>query len=226
VDRHGCLRQSVTVLTAPAITTQPVGKTVTYGETVTLNVTATGSGPLAYQWQCNGVDVPGATGSTLTLAGIQTAQAGLYSVTVGNSVGSISSAVAPVNVMPVLATQFARTGMILTWPPPFVLQWATDAAGPYTDVPGATSPYFHSYASGPMRFFRLRPEVLKLNYNRHTDGKFEVSGNAVPGCSFVLQASTNFVNWVNLQTNATSFTIVDEQAPLFRYRFYRGILAQ
>ena len=52
---------------APEITTQPTGASYDAGETVTpLSVTATGSGTLSYQWQKNGVDIPGATSSSYT----------------------------------------------------------------------------------------------------------------------------------------------------------------
>ncbi len=44
---------------------------------------------------------------------------------------------------------------VLAWPPGFFLQSASEAAGPYADVPGATSPYTNS-PSAPRQFFRLR----------------------------------------------------------------------
>lgn len=51
----------------PEITTQPVGASYDAGETVTpLNVAATGSGTLSYQWQKDGVNIPGAIAETYT----------------------------------------------------------------------------------------------------------------------------------------------------------------
>jgi hypothetical protein len=52
---------------------------------------------------------------------------------------------------------FSRSGHTLTlqWPAGSVLQSASDVAGPYTDVTGATSPY-SVQTSEPHRFFRLR----------------------------------------------------------------------
>lgn len=51
---------------------------------------------------------------------------------------------------------FTRSGntLTLTWDPGFILQSSTNIAGPYSDVPGATSP--HIVSSPPNRFFRLR----------------------------------------------------------------------
>src|SRR5258708_5568712 len=49
------------VVVAPTITTQPVNQTVTAGQTASFSVTATGTAPLSYQWQKNGVNIAGAT---------------------------------------------------------------------------------------------------------------------------------------------------------------------
>jgi len=49
---------------APSITTQPTSQVVTAGQTASFNVAATGTAPLTYQWQKNGVAISGATSST------------------------------------------------------------------------------------------------------------------------------------------------------------------
>lgn len=53
---------------------------------------------------------------------------------------------------------FARqdNNLVLHWPPGWILQAATNLAGPYQDVPGATSPYTDDMATSAQRFFRLR----------------------------------------------------------------------
>src|SRR6185295_14603086 len=51
---------------APAITGQPANQTVTAGQTATFSVTASGSGPLTYQWTKNGTNIPGATNASYT----------------------------------------------------------------------------------------------------------------------------------------------------------------
>jgi hypothetical protein len=59
---------------------------------------------------------------------------------------------------PVLS--FARSGhaLVLTWGDSSVLQAATDAAGAYEDIPGATSPYTNNLSSSAKQFFRLRAQ--------------------------------------------------------------------
>ena len=79
---------------APVITAQPSSRIAAIGGSVTLSVSATGGG--TYQWQRNGRDIPGANGSTLAINNPTVESAGLYSVTVGNSLGSVTSASATV----------------------------------------------------------------------------------------------------------------------------------
>lgn len=47
------------------------------------------------------------------------------------------------------------TDIILTWPAPYTLQSSTNVAGPYTNVPSATSPYTNAFGSASQMFFRL-----------------------------------------------------------------------
>ncbi len=75
----------------PTITTQPLGQTVAAGGSVTFSVVAAGTPPLSYQWRKDGVDLPGATGPSLALASVTTADAGVYTVVVSNAAGSITS---------------------------------------------------------------------------------------------------------------------------------------
>jgi hypothetical protein len=94
----------------PSITTQPVAQTVGAGGSVTFTVAATGASPLTYQWRLNGVNIPGATATSLTLNGVQLPQAGEYSVLVVNSAGAAVSARANLVVQaPPVITQQPQT---------------------------------------------------------------------------------------------------------------------
>jgi polygalacturonase len=83
---------------APAITVPPADQTITAGSTANFQVLAGGSPPLTYQWQFKGATLNGATGSALTLASVQTNQAGGYDVIVSNFVGSVTSVMATLTV--------------------------------------------------------------------------------------------------------------------------------
>jgi alpha-tubulin suppressor-like RCC1 family protein len=101
----------LTVLTPPAISSQPQGATAGVGAQVTFNVTASGEG-LTYQWRKDGVKLAesgsasGTTTPTLSLASVTAGDAGNYDVVVratgdGFAIGdcvSVISASAPLTV--------------------------------------------------------------------------------------------------------------------------------
>jgi hypothetical protein len=153
------------------------------------------------------------------------ANAGLYSVVVGNAAGTVASRTAVLNVAPQLLTQTTSQGLTLTWPAPFILQAASDAAGPYADVAGATSPYFYNTVTNPMKFFQLRPPSFKLTLAPGSGGQVSITGPGVPGYNFTLQGSTDLKNWVDLQISASPCAFADPEAGQYPQRFYRTILA-
>ena len=103
----------LTVLTPPAITTQPQSLTNAAGTTASFSATATGGAPLSYQWRFNGVNlanggrISGATTTTLTISGVQPADAGSYTLVVSNGAGNVTSGVATLTVTgpPAITTQ-------------------------------------------------------------------------------------------------------------------------
>jgi pectate lyase len=86
----------LTVLSPPAILIQPSDQFIITGQVASFTVTATGTAPLLYQWFFNtNTLVPDATNSFLS-----TSNAGVYSVVVSNSVSSITSVFANLNIYP------------------------------------------------------------------------------------------------------------------------------
>ena len=94
----------------PVITNQPATQATAPGTTVTFQVGATGTAPLAYQWQKNPgngfSDLADHTNAALILANVQPWDAGGYRVVVTNLTGARTSAVARLYVM--------RTGLVTT----------------------------------------------------------------------------------------------------------------
>jgi len=83
-----------------AISTQPATKTVLDGIDTTLSVVADGTGTLLYQWKKDGVNITGATSATLSFSPAVLADAGVYTVSVADDFGSITSAAATLTVSP------------------------------------------------------------------------------------------------------------------------------
>lgn len=96
---------TLTVVTAPVITTQPASQSVDLNSPATFTVVASGSG-LSYQWYKNGLAVSGATGASYTVLST-IANEGEYRVKVTNSAGSVTSNIARLTVVgpPTITTQ-------------------------------------------------------------------------------------------------------------------------
>ncbi len=113
--------------TAPTFTIQPLATTNSVGESFTLTAAATGTGPLNYQWKCNGVNVvdgtstlPGDTSVTtgaqspiLKITSVSTNEAGVYTVEVTGGAGTATSSPAEVTIIPPRAVNIAYLRSLL-----------------------------------------------------------------------------------------------------------------
>src|SRR5262249_53804053 len=119
-------------------------------------VSATGyPPPLTYQWSFQGTNLPGATRSSYLVPNVQPLNAGIYSVHIANGSGASTNASATLIVLEGLNYEVVGNDLILTWAGPYLLQTATNSAGPYVDIPGSTSPTTNSLSADSELFFRL-----------------------------------------------------------------------
>ncbi len=100
----------LTVVTAPTITTQPLGASVAAGSAANFSVVATnGGGVLTYTWTRNGVAVPGGPNAASYLYTVQGTDSGTisFAVVVSNAAGSVTSTAAllTVLILPTISTQ-------------------------------------------------------------------------------------------------------------------------
>jgi hypothetical protein len=155
---------TLTVLTNPTILSlTPISISVRAGTNaatatnVTFIVNAAGAGPLSYQWRKDGVNIPGATGSSYTILDVQLIHAGTYTVAVTDSFGTTVSqeaylavAVLPVIIQPPLnqtVVQGQRVTLSAVYsatPPPFTNEWRIGSQVQAVYVTGQTS-VFHSF---------------------------------------------------------------------------------
>jgi hypothetical protein len=133
---------------APVITTQPQSQGIATGNGVTFSVIATGTSPLSYQWLFNGTNIYGATTNPFTIGSAQLTNAGIYSVTVTNIAGGVTSSNAvltvtnappSISIQPqnqnVLAGQTATFSVTAGGTMPLNYQWLLGG----TNISGATT---------------------------------------------------------------------------------------
>ncbi|MBG87392.1 MAG: hypothetical protein CMO80_10885 [Verrucomicrobiales bacterium] len=135
------------VNTGPRFITHPVGLTVNAGDAFSLNVQNFGLQPFFYQWQLNGVPIPGASDPTYRVDVSHFTNQGTYSVVVTNAIGtSVSSnALVSVNSAPVILRQplghqisaggSAALDVHVAGSAPVQVQWTRDG----TNLPGQTN---------------------------------------------------------------------------------------
>jgi hypothetical protein len=91
----------------PVIFEEPVDQYALAGATVMFSAYGEGVAGVSYQWQYNGVNISGATGSSLTLTNVQTTDEGGYRVLISNSTGFVTSDAANLYLVtqPVIVSQ-------------------------------------------------------------------------------------------------------------------------
>jgi Concanavalin A-like lectin/glucanases superfamily/Immunoglobulin domain/Immunoglobulin I-set domain/Cohesin domain len=196
VNTNGSATSSNAVLglkVPPGITSQPVSQAIVQGSSVTFTVTATGTQPLSYHWQKNGVNladnanVTGSLSNQLVLASVSTSDAGSYSVVVANVADSLGSSNAVLTVMV---------------PPSVVLQPAPQsvvAGNPASFTVAATG-------TGPLAYQWLK------NGAPLTDGG-NVSGSATTNLTLATTAAGDGGAYSVVVTNVAGST-VSSNAPL------------
>jgi photosystem II stability/assembly factor-like uncharacterized protein len=150
---------SVPAVQPPLITGQPAGASVLPGQTANFSVTATGTGPLTYQWRRAGTAIAGAAATIYTTPPTVLTDSGAsFDVVVSNAGGSVTSnaAVLMVTAAPsslAFSQQPANLSVVTGASAQFtvaatcdgtalaVFQWqrSNDAGASFADVGGATS---------------------------------------------------------------------------------------
>ncbi len=83
----------------PTITNHPADVSVAVGQPASFSVAALGTPPLAYQWQINETNIPGATHATYSISQTTADHTGNYRVVVSNTSGTITSNPATLTVI-------------------------------------------------------------------------------------------------------------------------------
>ena len=133
----------LSIIASPSILVAPQSQAVVQGAQAMFIVGATGGEPFSYQWELNGLPIPGANSLTLIITNVQDANAGSYRVVVSNVVGAAWSDPATLTVLHLPSIDELQTDPLplyapSTWPigqtitlsatatgdPPLVYQWS------------------------------------------------------------------------------------------------------
>ncbi len=149
---------AVTMNLVPTILLEPQNQTGFLKETLTFTSAAGGAVPMRFAWEKNGVKIPGAVSSKLTLANVSAASAASYQVIAANAYGSATSAVATLT----LAAN------------PFV-----DLAGSYYGLFSETPPRFQSSGFLTLKLGALggfSARILNAGGSYGFSGAFPING--------------------------------------------------
>jgi purine nucleosidase len=212
---------TVNPVVAPAVVASPADTTAPLGDAVRLTVAATGTPPLTYRWM-QGSSPLGADGPILDLPAVRKADAGAYTCTVSNAVGSATSSVAVLTVVDALDPKIAAAAVI------------HDGGGTYGDYPngpekafdGQTATFYDaktvtgSYAGIDVGAGRSAV-VTAIRYfaragqaGRMIGGVFEGSNDATGGYTPLAKAAH--------ASDAAWTTLLVAGAAPYRYLRYRG----
>jgi Immunoglobulin domain len=228
VDEPSVSVSTTVTISGPVIITQPASQHVCTGSAILLIVTA--SYASSYQWNLNGAPILGATNSSYTISAAASANAGNYSVTVTNGVGSVTSSVAIVAVGSSITSnptslslhpgQTALFSVVAQGVDSLSYQWYQIPSGGTTGVAlsGATSssyvtPTVDTTYNGDQYYATVTDACGVLT---STDATLTVTaGNAPP--TIVTQPVGESV----APGGTTSFSVVAAGTPTLTYQWYR-----
>jgi hypothetical protein len=227
-----------TVNLRPTILSQPSSQTVLAGGEAVFSASATGSPTLTYQWLFNGLPLAGATLNSYTNHNVYATNTGIYLVTVANAFGSTNSLPATLTVLTRISgtvREGATNGLPLSGVSVSIgtNQAVTGADGSYmANVPPGTytvTPSLTNY-----RFTSLSPVSIPpvadgidfvgfplIRIALDTNNLAQLYGGGIPGVEYLIESSTNLVEWQVLSTNIAPVHFADPSATNLPARFYR-----
>jgi hypothetical protein len=231
---------------------QPIGRSATVGTSTLLTAGSLGRGRASFQWQFNGMDLPGATNAALWFGFVNWTNAGVYRVIVSNAFGST---IGPPVVLTVLRTplRFATSagglqmtnnglhlrllgasgvGPVVVYASSNLLTWQPIFTNPA--VIGSLEFNDAGISNQPVRFYRASegeaPGPLWIGLARTPfqagNGNFPLrpTGLTADG-PVVIYASSNLLDWEAIFTNPPTIGplhYLESPSAAQSQRFYRA----
>ena len=211
---------TLTVVTKPSIDTPPAGAAIDCSASHLMTVTASGTGPLSYQWRLGGAPISGATTTSYNATGTPT-PVGNYTVVVTNLYGAVTSSVAALSLTTPLGAQpdamQTVTNTPLTFSPSALL--VNDAV--VGNTPPAPGSSLASIAAVSFNGGTIGPAVTGavLWTNRFNS----LGSDAAPGVA--ADGSGNIYVTGSSDSDATTMAYDPSGTPLWTNRFYGSPIA-
>jgi hypothetical protein len=228
VDNPAVSVTTTTTISGPVIKTQPVTQHDCSGGVLTLTVSAQYA--TSYQWNLNGTPISGATAATYSVSSASSTNAGNYTVTVTNGIGSVTSSVAAVAVgstittnpvsLSLHATQVGTFSVAAQGLSPFTYQWYQVPSGGTsgTAISGATSPVYTTPAVDSSyngaKYYSVVTDSCSTPINSTNANLTVISGGASP--TIITQPVSETV----ATGGTTSFTVVASGSGTLSYQWY------
>ena len=225
-ERFGGLPVVVTNTSPPTILTITEPLSVLLTQRLELNVEATGTAPLRYQWHKDGKPIHGAVSSALVIDSAKLSDAGVYSVMIINNYGATVSDAVPVVIetnpptiltitepLSVLLTQRLELNVEATGTAPLRYQWHKDGKPIHGAVSSAlvidsaklsdAGVYYvlvinenGATVSDEVKVSVVPPKIT-LEYRINEKGKFELKAIGPSGSRVRFQHSGDFKIWTD-----------------------------
>ncbi|HYM75014.1 MAG TPA: SBBP repeat-containing protein [Candidatus Dormibacteraeota bacterium] len=220
---------TITVNTAPTITTQPQSQTINSGQTATMTVVASGSGTLTYQWYVGSsgntsTPISGATASSYTTPALTATTS--YWVRVTNSVGHADSntATITVTIAPTITTQpqsqtinsgqTATMTVVASGSGTLTYQWYVGTSGVTTNpISGATASSYTTPALTATTSYWVRVS----NSAGHADSN-TATITVTTGPTITTQPQSQTIN----SGQTATMTVVASGSGTLTYQWYAG----
>jgi hypothetical protein len=214
----------ISVNDPPDITVPPNYVVARVGEAASFSVVATGPGTLSYHWLKDGVNISGATQSTLSFAAVAVADAGMYTVVVSSSLGT-----APAQASARLAIDTCEPGSFTTSTddPPVLLPGLTGLVNDNMRIAFNASvkllnlvPHFANSACAPSVVWtsQVDPDRCTRTYTGVVAWTTAyVASDPAQGCGFVRTVTASSVNFLlAFRVTAVEQVVLPRLGPVMR----------
>ncbi|HZM06356.1 MAG TPA: hypothetical protein VFC44_25425 [Candidatus Saccharimonadales bacterium] len=180
---------------SPFFTVQPAGQTLTNGGSIWLHARAVGAQPMSYQWQLDGINLPGATNADLTITNAQGKDTGQYRALVSNSVGAASSLSVSVTIPISSSLGQALNATNLIWSTSATVPWFVENAVTHDGISAAQSGATTNNMSTQLKTTVAGPGTLTFWWKVSSEQNFDFLSFYIDSTNSLATRISGEVDW-------------------------------